>query len=88
MTQTRGKVEFEDGKIRANQIVFWGRFTVDSIGGQIGPVGLSKTNIYIGEAVSTKVDAAGGLDLGIQFGIAGLAEVVSFSIEPCGCKVK
>jgi hypothetical protein len=87
ITQTWGTVTFEDGHIRANPLVFQGRFTVDSIGVQIGSFDFGKTTIYLGEAISTKISAT-GLDGGIQFGIAGLSEVISFDIRRCECGVK
>jgi hypothetical protein len=88
MSQIRGSIEFEDGHIRAEPYGFWGRFTVDSIGVQIGPIGLSRTNIYLGDAVATKIDAA-GFDAGISFGVTGRSEVISADRrKTCKCEYK
>lgn len=86
LSETRGTVTFEDGSIRANPLGLGGRFRVDSIGVQIGPIGISRTNIYLGRGVSTKVDDQ-GIDVGIQIGIRGLAEVETFEVRRCNyCK--
>ena len=84
--KTWGSVDFVDGEIRALEKVFWGRFRVNSIGFQAGPIGIGKTTIFLGEAVSTRVEAKGGFDLSLQIGIAGFSEVTNFRVTKCKCE--
>lgn len=85
MSETRGNVDFEDGKIRIDPNGFNGSLNIDSVGITVGPVGLSRTNIYVGDAVSTSADGR-GLDVGISIGIGGSAKTVNQVIyRKCGC---
>jgi RHS repeat-associated protein len=83
--QTWGTVDFVDGESRALEKVFWGRFRINSIGAQGGSAGIGKTTIFLGEAVSTRVNANGGFDFGFQIGIGGFSEVANFKVTKCKC---
>jgi RHS repeat-associated protein len=85
MSQTRGSVTFQDGSIRTHPQGFNGRFTVDSLGLQVGPIGFGTTTIYLGDALSTNIDGK-GFDGGVQFGIYGSATVINSDIRTCLCK--
>ena len=80
MTEIRGEITFmSTGIVNVDPSVFEGGFTMDSLGIQLGSIGLGSTTIYLGDAISTNINAS-GLDAGISTSFFGSSTVVHQSV--------